>query len=122
MQHSALAAMDRAEKQSFSALPNRPESGEVDLDGARKMLTVDSRLPSPGLEATHPVHETRASGGGATSFKMNATWSVKLPDGRVVRIEPDRLGKLSGLTLLFAARMLVVVYRTTIPPRHCIFL
>ena len=31
---------------------------------------------------------------------------MKLPDGRVVQIEPDWFGKLSGITLLFEALVL----------------
>jgi hypothetical protein len=38
---------------------------------------------------------------------------VKLPDGRVVQIEPDWFGKLSGFTLLFEALVLAMAQQMT---------
>ena len=38
---------------------------------------------------------------------------MKLPDGRVVQVEPDWFGKLSGFTLLFEALVLAMAQQMT---------
>jgi len=87
----------------------------IDFDAARKVLTIGidfvagSRVAAPGVEGVHPVHDTQTKRLRHLNFFQHECYlevrtpRVKLPDGRVVQIEPDWFGKLSGFTLLFEA-------------------
>jgi transposase len=97
----------------------------VDFDAPRKVLTigidfvVGSRFRAPGVEGVHPVHDTQTKQLRHLNFFQHEcflevrTPRVKLPDGRVVQIEPDWFGKLSGFTLLFEALVLVMAQQMT---------
>jgi len=97
----------------------------VDFDAARKMLTIGidfvagSRFAAPGVEGAHPVHDTQTKRLRHLNFFQHEcflevrTPRVKLPDGRVVQIEPDWFGKLSGFTLLFEALVLAMAQQMT---------
>jgi transposase len=92
----------------------------VDFDAARKMLTIGidfvagTRFPAPGVEGAHPVHDTQTKRLRHLNFFQHEcflevrTPRLKLPDGRVVQVEPDWFGKLSGFTLLFEALVLAM--------------
>ena len=97
----------------------------VDFDAARKMLTIKidfaagTRFPSPGAKGEHPVHDTQTKRLRHLNFFQHEcflevrTPRVKLPDGRVVLVEPDWVGKLSGFTLLFEALVLAMAQHMT---------
>jgi transposase len=68
-----------------------------------RVHTLDTRRPKP---ATGDKVD-------ADRFLEVRTPRVKLPDGRVVQIEPDWFGKLSGFTLLFEALVLVMAQQMT---------
>jgi zinc-finger of transposase IS204/IS1001/IS1096/IS1165 len=88
----------------------------VDFDATRKVLTIGvdfvagSRFAAPGVEGVHRVHDTQTKRLRHLNFFQHECYlevrtpRVKLPDGRVVQIESDWFGKLSGFTLLFEAR------------------
>ena len=88
----------------------------VDFDAARETLTIrvdfvaGSRFPARGAQGPHPVHDTQTKRVRHLNFFQHEcflevrTPRVKLPDGRVIQIEPDWFGKLAGFTLLFEAR------------------
>jgi transposase len=92
----------------------------VDFDAARKVLTigidfvVGSRFAAPEVEGLHRVHDTQTRRLRHLNFFQHECYlevrtpRVKLPDGRVVQIEPDWFGKLSGFTLLFEALVLAM--------------
>jgi transposase len=70
----------------------------VDFDAARKVLTI-------GIDFVNFFqHEC---------YLEVRTPRVRLPDGRVVQIEPDWFGKLSGFTLLFEALVLALAQQMT---------
>jgi transposase len=87
----------------------------VDFDAAGKVLTIGidfvagSRFAAPGVEGLHRVHDTQTKRLRHLNFFQHECYlevrapRVKLPDGRVVLIGPDWLGKLSGFTQLFEA-------------------
>jgi len=97
----------------------------VDFDAARRVLTIGidfvagTRFPAPGAEGAHPVHDTQTKRLRHLNFFQHEcflevrTPRVKLPDGRVVQIEPDWIGKLSGFTLLFEALVLAMAQQMT---------
>lgn len=97
----------------------------VDFDATRKVLTIGidfvagSRFPAPGVEGAHPVHDTQTKRLRHLNFFQHEcflevrTPRLKLPDGRVVQIEPDWFGKLSGFTLLFEALVLAMAQQMT---------
>jgi transposase len=97
----------------------------VDFDAARKVLMIGidfvagSRFPAPGVEGVHPIHDTQTKRLRHLNFFQHECYlevrtpRVKLPDGRVVQIEPDWFGKLSGFTLLFEALVLVMAQQMT---------
>jgi transposase len=97
----------------------------VDFDAARKVLTIGidfvagSRFPAPGVEGAHPVHDTQTKRLRHLNFFQHEcflavrTPRVKLADGRVVQIEPDWFGKLSGFTLRFEALVLAMAQQMT---------
>src|ERR1700758_461211 len=97
----------------------------VEFDAACKVLTIGidfvagSRFAAPGVEGVHPVHDTQTKRLRHLNFFQHECYlevrtpRVKLPDGRVVQIEPDWFGKLSGFTLLFEALVLAMAQQMT---------
>ena len=97
----------------------------VDFDAAKKTLTINvdfvagTRFAAPGVACAHPVHDTQIKRLRHLNFFQHEcflevrTPRVKLPDGRVVLIEPDWFGKLSGFTLLFEALVLAMAQQMT---------
>ena len=98
---------------------------DVDFDLGRKMLTIrvdfapGTRFPAPGAEGVHPVHDTQIKRLRHLDFFQHdcflevRTPRVKMPDGRVVLVQPDWVGKLSGFTLLFEALVLAMAQHMT---------
>jgi len=92
----------------------------VDFDAAGKTLTIaidfvaGSRFAHPEAAGLHPVHDTVAKRYRHLNFFQHEcflevrTPRVKLPDGRVVLVEPAFAGKLAGFTLLFEALVLAM--------------
>ncbi|MBD3801566.1 MAG: ISL3 family transposase [Campylobacterales bacterium] len=92
----------------------------VDFDAAKKTLTIvidfaaGSRFAHPASAGLHPVHDTQIKRYRHLNFFQYEchlevrTPRVRLPDGRVVLVEPDWAGKLSGFTLLFEALVLAL--------------
>jgi transposase len=92
----------------------------VDFDASGRILTVGidfvagSRFGHPDAVGVHPVHDTVAKRYRHLNFFQHEcvlevrTPRVKLPDGRVVLVEPPFAGKLSGFTLLFEALVLAM--------------
>lgn len=90
----------------------------VDFDASQRTLTIrvdftpGSRFPAPENEGLHPVHDTVEKQYRHLNFFQHECYlnvrvpRVKLPDGKVVQIEPAWTGKLSGFTLLFEALLL----------------
>lgn len=97
----------------------------VDFDTVHKTLTIKvdfvagSKFPVPGVEGQHPVHDTQIKRLRHLNFFQHEcfldvrTPRVKLPDGRVVQIEPSWFGKLAGFTLLFEALVLAMAQEMT---------
>ncbi len=93
---------------------------DVSFDAGKRLLTIaidfkkGSRFPYEGAEGLHPVHDTQAKRYRHLNFFQHEctlevrTPRIKLPDGRVVLIEPGWAGKLSGFTLLFEALVLTL--------------
>lgn len=87
----------------------------VDFDVEKQKLTIridfhkGSRFSVDDSAGAHPVHDTRTHCYRHLNFFQHEchlearTPRIKLPDGRVVQVEPDWAGKLSGFTLLFEA-------------------
>jgi transposase len=99
--------------------------GGVDFDAAKKTLTINvdfpagTRFAAPGVASAHPVHDTQVKRLQHLNFFQHEcflevrTPRVNLPDGRVVLIEPDWFGKLSGFTVLFEALVLAMAQQMT---------
>jgi transposase len=97
----------------------------VDFDPMRKVLTIGidfvagSRFAAPRVEGVHRVHDTQTKRLRHLNFFQHECYlevrtpRVQLPDGRVVQIEPDWFGKLSGFTLLFEALVLAMAQQMT---------
>ena len=97
----------------------------VDFDAAKKTLTISvdfvagTRFPAPGVAGVHPVHDTQIKRLRHLNFFQHEcflevrTPRVKLPDGRVILIEPEWFGKLAGFTLLFEALVLAMSQQMT---------
>jgi transposase len=93
---------------------------DVNFDAGKRLLTVaidfakGSRFPYEGTEGLHPVHDTQTKRYRHLNFFQHECYlevrapRIKLPDGRVVLIEPSWAGKLSGFTLLFEALVLTM--------------
>ncbi|MHB8551853.1 MAG: ISL3 family transposase [Acidiferrobacterales bacterium] len=91
---------------------------EVAFDAKARTLTIavdfvpGSRFAVPGVEGAHPVHDTVAKEYRHLNFFQHECYlrvrlpRVRLPDGKVVQVEPAFAGKLSGFTLLFEALVL----------------
>ncbi len=92
----------------------------VEFDAGQKNLSIHidfvagSRFAYPGVDGLHPVHDTQVKRYRHLNFFQHECHlevrvpRIKLPDGRVVLIEPDWAGKLSGFTLLFEALVLTL--------------
>lgn len=92
----------------------------IDFDTTSKWLTIQidftagTRFPHPEVAGAHPVHDTVVKRYRHLNFFEHdcylevRTPRVKLPDGRVALVEPSRVGKLSGFTLLFEAIVLTL--------------
>jgi len=92
----------------------------VDFDAGKKTLTIGidfvagSRFAHPEIAGLHPVHDTQVKRYRHLNFFQHECYlevrtpRVKLPDGRVVLVEPAWAGKLSGFTLLFEALVLAL--------------
>jgi len=90
----------------------------VDFDVAGRTLTIrvdftpGSRFAVPQVPGAHPVHDTVAKQYRHLNFFQHECVltvrvpRVKLPDGKVVQVEPEWAGKLAGFTLLFEALIL----------------
>jgi transposase len=97
----------------------------VDFDAAKHTLTLSvdfvagTRFAAPGAAGVHPVHDTQIKRLRHLNFFQHEcflevrTPRVKLPDGRVVLVEPSWFGKLSGFTLLFEALVLTMAQHMT---------
>jgi len=97
----------------------------IDFDAAHKTLTISvdfaagSRFAAPGVAGEHPVYDTQIKRLRHLNFFQHEcflevrTPRVKLPDGRVVLINPDWFGKLAGFTLLFEALVLAMAQHMT---------
>jgi transposase len=97
----------------------------VEFDAARKVLTIGidfvagSRFAAPDVDGLHRVHDTQTKRLRHLNFFQHECYlevrtpRVKLPDGRVVQIEPDWFGKLYGFTLLFEALVLDLAQQIT---------
>ncbi len=98
---------------------------DVEFDPGSKILTIHidfvagTRFAVAGAEGSHPVHDTQAKRLRHLNFFQHEcflevrTPRVKLPDGRVVLVEPGWFGKLSGFTLLFEALVLAMAQHMT---------
>lgn len=92
----------------------------VDFDAAKRALTIainfvaGSRFAHPQAPGRHPVHDTQVKRYRHLNFFQHECFlevrvpRVKLPDGRVVLVEPGWAGKLAGFTLLFEALVLML--------------
>lgn len=92
----------------------------IEFDAAKKILTIDidfvvgSRFTHPEANGLHPAHDTLIKRYRHLNFFQHECYlevrtpRVKLPDGRVVLVEPPWAGKLSGFTLLFEALVLAM--------------
>lgn len=97
----------------------------VHFDAAKKTLTIavdfvaGSRFAVPGIEGTHPAHDTVAKRYRHLNFFQHECYMevrmprVKLPNGGVRLVEPDWAGKLAGFTLLFEALILTLCREMT---------
>ncbi len=93
---------------------------DVTFDAGKRLLTIaidfkkGSRFPHEGTEGLHPVHDTQAKCYRHLNFFQHECYlevrtpRLKLPDGRVVLVEPGWAGKFSGFTLLFEALILAM--------------
>jgi len=92
----------------------------VDFDSDRQTLGIQidfvpgSRFPYPGVDGTHPAHDTQRKRYRHLNFFQHECYlevrvpRLRLPDSRVVLCEPEWAGRLSGFTLLFEALVLLL--------------
>ena len=92
----------------------------TDFDATKRTLTVvvdfmpGSRFPHADEAGLHPVYDTQTKRYRHLNFFQHECYldvripRVKLPDGRVLLIDPPWAGKLSGFTLLFEALVLML--------------
>jgi transposase len=92
----------------------------IDFDAAQRKLTIQvdfakgTRFPHSKVPGEHPVHDTQIKRLRHLNFFQHECHlevrvpRVRLPDGKVVLVEPDWVGKLSGFTLLFEALVLML--------------
>lgn len=80
---------------------------------------VGSHFAVPGQTGEHPVHDTVSKSYRHLNFFQHECEltvrvpRVKLPDGKVVQVSAPWAGKLSGLSLLFEAFVLLLARETT---------
>ena len=98
---------------------------KVDFNAAARVLTIGvdfkrgARFGVEGAPGEHPVHDTVTKRYRHLNFFQHECFlevrvpRVKLPDGRVVQVEPGWVGKLSGFTLLFEALVLALCQQMT---------
>jgi len=92
----------------------------VDFDESQRRLTVrvdfprGTRFAHPDSPGEHPVHDTQIKVLRHLNFFQHECYlevrvpRVKLPDGRVVLVQPEWFGQQSGFTLLFEALVLML--------------
>ena len=97
----------------------------VEFDVAKKTLSIavdfiaGSRFAVPGIEGTHPTHDTVPKRYWHLNFFQHECYlevrvpRVRLPDGGIRQVEPDRAGRLAGFTLLFEALILAMCQEMT---------
>jgi transposase len=97
----------------------------VDFDAAGKSLTITvdfvagSRFAVPGVEGTHPAHDTVTKRYRHLNFFQHECHlevrvpRVRLPDGGIRQVEPDWAGRLAGFTLLFEALIMTLCREMT---------
>lgn len=105
----------------------------VEFDGGAKLLMVlidfkpGSRFAVTGHEGVHPVHDTVTKTYRHLNFFQHEchlqlrTPRMKLPDGSVRLVEPEFAGRLSGVTLLFEAMILMLVQQIPFVERGVLF-
>ncbi|MEX2493663.1 MAG: ISL3 family transposase [Nitrospirales bacterium] len=93
---------------------------DVEFDVERKTLGIrinvvpGSRFAYPGVDGTHPVHDTQSKRYRHLNFFQHECYlevrvpRLRLPDGRVLLLEPEWAGRLSGFTVLFEALILTL--------------
>ena len=92
----------------------------VDFDGDQKVLGIQinfvtgSHFAYPGVTGAHPIHDTQRKRYRHLNFFLFLFYldvrvpRLRLQDGRVVLLEPEWAGHLSGFTLLFEALVLLL--------------
>jgi len=97
----------------------------VDFDTGNKTLTIGidfiagSRFAVPGVEGTHPAHDTVTKRYRHLNFFQHECHlevrvpRVRLPDGGIRQVEPDWAGRLAGFTLLFEALIMAMCREMT---------
>jgi len=97
----------------------------VEFDVAKKTLAIavdfvaGSRFAAPGVEGTHPAHDTVTKRYRHLNFFQHECHlevrvpRVRLPDGGIRQVEPDWAGRLAGFTLLFEALIMAMCREMT---------
>lgn len=97
----------------------------VEFDVAKKTLAIaidfiaGSRFALPGIEGTHPAHDTVIKRYRHLNFFQHECHlevrvpRVRLPDGGIRQVEPDWAGRLAGFTLLFEALIMAMCREMT---------
>jgi transposase len=92
----------------------------VEFDVEKKTLAIQvdfiagSRFAVPGVEGSHPAHDTVAKRYRHLNFFQHECHlevrvpRVRLPDGGIRQVEPDWVGRLAGFTLLFEALIMAM--------------
>lgn len=92
----------------------------VAFDVANKTLSIavdfiaGSRFAAPGVEGTHPAHDTVTKRYRYLNFFQHECHlevrvpHVRLPDGGIRQVEPDWARRLAGFTLLFEALIMAM--------------
>ncbi|MDH5428681.1 MAG: ISL3 family transposase [Nitrospirota bacterium] len=91
---------------------------DCDVDGKTLSLHINflvgSHFAYPGVDGTHPVHDTQCKRYRHLNFFQHECYlevrvpRLRLPDGRVVLLDPEWAGHLSGFTLLFEALIVIL--------------
>lgn len=81
--------------------------------GIRINFVTGSRFAYPGVDSTHPVHNTHSKRYRHLNFEHECYLEVRvtrlrLPDGQVLLLEPEWATHLSGFLLLFEALILAL--------------
>jgi transposase len=104
---------------------------DVAFDVERKTLEIrinfvtGSCFAYPGVDGTHPVHDTQSKRYRHLNFFQHECYlevrvpRLRLPDGRVLLLEPEWAGHLSGFTLLVEAADLSDVEAVAIDETSC---